>query len=84
MRIGRAFFVSLLISSIIVLGVTQYQMYKELDNYRVTLYRIHMRANQAEQNLDLFFQLAPAELERKVKKAVREELDRRSQDPDKL
>ena len=82
MRAFKLFFVSLLVASVVVLGISQYQMFKELDKYRVVVYRTNSQSAQTEYMMEMFWELVPGEIEQQVKDTVREELDKRALEPD--
>jgi len=78
MRAFKLFFVSSLVAAVVVLGISQYQMFKELDKYRIVVYRTNNQAARTEYMMETFWQMIPSEIEQQVEDTVREELDKRA------
>ena len=74
MKIFKMFFTSLLVAAVIVLGISQYQMFKELDRYRAMAYSSNHKADETQYMLEMLWQMLPEEINRQVEEAVYEEL----------
>ena len=74
MKILKMFLISLLVAVVVVLGISQSQMFKELDRYKVAVIRSTHHAAETQYMMEMLWQMLPDEISRQVEEALDEEL----------
>jgi hypothetical protein len=73
-KILKMFLTGLLVAVVIVLGTSQYEMFKELDRYKVEFIRSSRQAAESQYMVEMLWQMLPDEISRQVEEALDEEL----------
>jgi len=82
MKILKMLSVALLVAAVVVLGVSQFRIMKELDKYKRGLLHSYQQSSETQMMMQMFFDMAPAEMERISRQVIREELGRPSEPDD--
>lgn len=68
--------ISSLIATVIVLAISQHQTFQELEKVKVHNIMVSQQMGETQYMLEMFWRMAPEEMERIAREVVREELGR--------